>query len=65
MTFCPEWLSGSKALDTANPLHLWVYLFFFNMVWVVVPLALMYQSWNFLNDAVSRATGTRSKTKKN
>jgi hypothetical protein len=27
MTFCPEWLTGSPALNTSNPLHLWVYLF--------------------------------------
>jgi EXPERA (EXPanded EBP superfamily) len=27
MTFAPEWLSGSPALNTSNPLHLWVYLF--------------------------------------
>lgn len=27
MTFCPEWLIGSPALDTSNALYLWVYLF--------------------------------------
>ena len=27
MTFCPEWLTGSKNLNTTNPLYLWVYLF--------------------------------------
>lgn len=45
MTFCPEWLTGSKALRTNNALYLWVYLVFFNMLWVVIPLALMYHSW--------------------
>ncbi|KJE94073.1 ebpl protein [Capsaspora owczarzaki ATCC 30864] len=62
MTFCPEWLVGSPALNTSNPLHLWVYLFFFNMVWVVVPLALMWQSWNFLNNAVLAGTGNPSQS---
>jgi hypothetical protein len=27
MTFAPEWLSGSPALNTSNLLYLWVYLF--------------------------------------
>jgi hypothetical protein len=26
MTFCPEWLIGSPALNTSNALYLWVYL---------------------------------------
>jgi hypothetical protein len=26
MTFCPEWLTGSPNLNTANWLHFWVYL---------------------------------------
>ncbi|XP_045199878.2 emopamil-binding protein-like isoform X2 [Mercenaria mercenaria] len=45
MTFCPEWLTGSKYLRTDNWLHLWVYLVFFNMLWVVIPLLLLWQSW--------------------
>ena len=50
MTFCPEWLTGSKALTTNNVLYLWFYLFFFNMLWVVVPLALMCHSWVDIRD---------------
>jgi hypothetical protein len=38
MTFCPEWLTGSPNLDASNFLFKWVYLFFFNMLWVVLPL---------------------------
>ncbi|XP_060563369.1 emopamil-binding protein-like [Ruditapes philippinarum] len=45
MTFCPEWLTGSKYLHTDNWLYLWVYLVFFNMLWVVIPLLLLWQSW--------------------
>lgn len=37
MTFAPEWLSGSEALVTSNWMYTWVYLFFFNMLWVWVP----------------------------
>ncbi|KAI5831541.1 Emopamil-binding protein [Schizophyllum commune Tattone D] len=46
MTFCPEWLTGSPSLDTSNPLYLWVYLFFMNTIWVVIPVWLMYDSYN-------------------
>jgi hypothetical protein len=51
MTFAPEWLTGSKSLVTDNALYLWCYLVFFNGLWVVIPLALMYQSWIALNNA--------------
>lgn len=45
MTFCPEWVQGSPNLDTSNWLYLWIYLVFFNGIWVVVPLLLLYQSF--------------------
>ncbi|KOS19230.1 putative emopamil-binding protein [Escovopsis weberi] len=38
MTFCPEWLVGSPNLDGSNFMYLWVYLVFFNGLWVVIPL---------------------------
>uniref|UniRef100_A0A8B9KTT0 EXPERA domain-containing protein n=1 Tax=Astyanax mexicanus TaxID=7994 RepID=A0A8B9KTT0_ASTMX len=48
MTFCPDWLIGSPNLNTSNWLYLWVYLTFFNGIWVVVPGFLLYQSWKDL-----------------
>ncbi|CAG8674080.1 12648_t:CDS:2 [Cetraspora pellucida] len=48
ITFCPEWLTGSKNLNTENLIYLWIYLVFFNGLWVVVPLILMLQSWNII-----------------
>nr|XP_056712741.1 emopamil-binding protein-like [Euleptes europaea] len=45
MTFCPEWLIGSPNLNTSNWLYLWVYLVFFNGIWVVIPGLLLVQSW--------------------
>ena len=53
MTFCPEWLTGSKFLVTDNFLYLWVYLVFFNGLWVVIPLALMWQSYKDMEFAAS------------
>jgi hypothetical protein len=40
--------TGSKALNTSNPLYLWVYLTIANGVWVVVPLLLLWQSYNVI-----------------
>lgn len=51
MTFCPDWLMGSPSLNTSNWLYLWVYLVFFNGVWVVVPGLLLWQSWHVLKSA--------------
>ncbi|EJU02546.1 Emopamil-binding protein [Dacryopinax primogenitus] len=48
MTFCPEWLIGSPALNTSNWLLLWVYLVFFNSIWVVIPLLLLWHSYGFV-----------------
>ncbi|XP_052785155.1 emopamil-binding protein-like [Mya arenaria] len=53
MTFCPEWLTGSPNLNTSNPLYLWVYLVFYNGLWVVIPCYLLYQSWLAMSHAFS------------
>lgn len=45
MTFAPEILDGSKNLETSNFMYLYVYLIFYNGIWVVVPFLLLYQSW--------------------
>ncbi|KAL0961389.1 hypothetical protein HGRIS_006340 [Hohenbuehelia grisea] len=48
MTFCPEWLTGSPNLNTNNALHLWVYLVFMNIIWVIIPLWLMIDSYGHI-----------------
>ncbi|EJC97888.1 Emopamil-binding protein [Fomitiporia mediterranea MF3/22] len=48
MTFCPEWLTGSPNLDTSNFLYLYVYLVFMNVIWVIIPLWLMYDSYQHI-----------------
>ena len=58
MTFAPEWLTGNRNLDTSSPLYLWVYLVFFNGLWVVVPLILLVQSYV----AISSYHGREKKT---
>lgn len=46
MTFGPEWLSGSTSLDISNPVYLWLYLMFFNILWVFVPLWVLYAGYH-------------------
>ncbi len=57
MTFAPEWLSGNSNLDTSNFMHLWVYLVFFNMLWVWFPFWVLYEAYNNISLAFSRANG--------
>jgi hypothetical protein len=51
MTFAPEWLTGSRNLDTSNPLFLWVFLVFFNMLWVVIPIYALWVAYNDMRHA--------------
>lgn len=52
MTFAPEWLEGNPNLDGSTFSLLWIYLVFMNGLWVVVPLALLWDSGARLTDAV-------------
>jgi hypothetical protein len=51
MTFMPEWLSGSVNLDTSNWMYKWIFLIFFNGLWVVVPLYAIYVAADDMFDA--------------
>ena len=51
MTFCPEWLSGNMYLDGSNFMYLWVYLVFFNMLWVFFPFWILYETYCSMTDA--------------
>ena len=57
MTFAPEWLTGSPNLDTSNFMYLWVYLIFFNMLWVFFPLWVLYEAYSNIQVAFQRASG--------
>lgn len=53
MTFCPEWLIGNVNLDGSNFMYLWVYLVFFNMLWVFIPFWVIWYSVRDLSSALS------------
>ncbi|PGH09056.1 hypothetical protein AJ79_05785 [Helicocarpus griseus UAMH5409] len=64
MTFAPEWLSGSHGLDTSDPMYLWVYLVFFNTLWVFVPIWVLRQAWvevkgRFIDAALVKKGGAK------
>ncbi|XP_026185238.1 emopamil-binding protein-like [Mastacembelus armatus] len=63
MTFCPDWLLGSPSLNTSSRLYLWLYLVFFNGVWVLVPVLLLVQSWFSLKSLHMLRTGINKKKK--
>ncbi|EKM49566.1 uncharacterized protein PHACADRAFT_265108 [Phanerochaete carnosa HHB-10118-sp] len=63
MTFCPEWLTGSPSLVTSNPLYLWVYLTFMNVIWVVIPLGLMVDSYKHIAGALRTAQAVKRSVK--
>jgi hypothetical protein len=62
MTFCPEWLSGSQNLDTSNFMYLWVYLFFFNTLWVFIPLWVLHEAHGQISRAFKSGTGYYNNT---
>ncbi|KAK4103936.1 Emopamil-binding protein [Parathielavia hyrcaniae] len=65
MTFMPEWLTGSTNLDTSNFMYKWVFLIFFNGLWVVVPLYAIYVAADDMFDAFKvRATALGEKKAK-
>nr|XP_014976573.2 emopamil-binding protein-like [Macaca mulatta] len=61
MTFLPEWLTRSPNLNTSNWLYCWVYLFFFNGVWVLIPGLLLWQSWVELKKMHQKETSSVKK----
>ena len=55
MTFAPEWLVGSGALRTDDWLLCWVYLVVMNLVGVVVPAGLMWDSWQVVQSCLRQS----------
>ncbi|KAN0102610.1 Emopamil-binding protein [Hyaloscypha variabilis] len=57
MTFCPEWLTGNPNLDASNFMFKWVYLVFFNMLWVVLPLFALHVAFVDIKNAMVMRKG--------
>ena len=55
--------SGNTALAGEDPVYLWLYLVFFNILWVFIPLWVLYESFTQTAGAFKDAART-STTKK-
>ncbi|KAM0748842.1 Emopamil-binding protein [Meredithblackwellia eburnea MCA 4105] len=65
MTFAPEWFTGNHNLNVADSwIHLWIYLFLMNMIWVVIPLWLMWDSFGYIAKALRDPVGFAALVKK-
>jgi hypothetical protein len=40
-------------LNTADPVYLWFYLFFFNVLWVFFPFWVLYCAWGEFSTAMA------------
>lgn len=61
MTFVPEWIIGSPGLVTSNWVYKWLYLFFFNTLWVWIPGWILWEGyWELLADGTAAATKKRA-----
>jgi hypothetical protein len=63
ITFAPEWLSGNANLDTSNWMYLYFYLVFFNILWVFIPLWILWISWGKI-EAAFKGSSQSGKGKK-
>jgi len=63
MTFAPEWLSGSTQLAVEDPVYLWLYLVFFNVLWVFIPLWVLYVAYQEISTTFTRVAATNSAKK--
>ncbi|KAA8911419.1 Emopamil-binding protein [Sphaerosporella brunnea] len=65
MTFAPEWISGNNALVTGNWMYKWLYLAFFNGLWVVIPLWLLWEAYWQMVPATEAAMKAQTGKKRN
>jgi hypothetical protein len=64
MTFAPEWLTASSQLDVSHPVYLWLYLVFFNTLWVFIPLWVLFEAAKEVRNAFVAAESTTQGKKK-
>ncbi|KAI0166990.1 Emopamil-binding protein [Hypoxylon sp. FL1284] len=64
ITFCPEWLTMNNNLDTSNFMYKWVYLVFFNMLWVFIPLYAIWVAVKDIDDAFAARSQNALASKK-
>ncbi|KAL4936706.1 hypothetical protein BDV06DRAFT_88371 [Aspergillus oleicola] len=61
MTFAPEWLTASSQLETGNVVYLWFYLVFFNILWVFIPIWVLFEAAREVRRAFVLAEGVEGR----
>ena len=61
MNFLPEWLSGCESLDTADPVHFWFHIVFFNAIWICFPVWVLWRAYLGLTTLSGSGAASRSK----
>ena len=64
MTFAPEWLTESSNLDTTNWMYMWLYLVFFNGLWVAIPGWVLWVAYGEMKEAFGKADINDGRRKK-
>ncbi|KAF6032414.1 EBP [Bugula neritina] len=52
--FLTAWMEDFKHGPMYHPLYFWFYFVFMNVIWIVIPLLLIIDSWRSLSDVQSR-----------
>ncbi|KZV84520.1 Emopamil-binding protein [Exidia glandulosa HHB12029] len=65
MTFAPDLLDGGKSLilDPTNILDFWIYLVFLNILWVFIPIYLLFDSYGEISKSLRAAQKAQTVTK--
>ncbi|KAI3357705.1 hypothetical protein L3Q82_016112 [Scortum barcoo] len=64
--FFTEHRDGYAHSELGHPVYFWFYFVFMNVLWIVIPLALIVDAWGQLSAAQSHTDGTKShKSKRN
>lgn len=59
--FYTEHRDGYVHSEFGHPVYFWFYFIFMNFLWIIIPLALIVDSWRQLTAAQTNADNTKSK----
>jgi hypothetical protein len=57
-------LSGSPNLNTSNVMYTWLYLVFFNMLWVFIPFWILYEGYHNITATSESQSAAKSQKKR-
>jgi|SRR6218665_351803 len=54
LVFGPEILSGFADINLSNPVHVMLYLVVYNLIWTLIPLLILYETYLDASTGVMR-----------